>query len=113
MPKMKTKRAAAKRLKKTASGKLKRRSGWKQHMLEGKEPKRRARLRKAKKRTIRRLWIARINAACREAGLTYSVFISALKKAGVLLDRKVLAEIAVRDPAGFTKLTETAKAQAR
>ena len=69
--------------------------------------------RKAKKRTIRRLRIARINAACREAGLTYSVFISALKKAGVLLDRKVLAEIAVRDPAGFTKLTETAKAQAR
>jgi large subunit ribosomal protein L20 len=69
--------------------------------------------RKAKKRTNRRLWIARINAACREAGLTYSVFISALKKAGVLLDRKVLAEIAVRDPAGFTKLTETAKAQAR
>ena len=69
--------------------------------------------RKAKKRLNRRLWIARINAACREAGLTYSVFISALKKAGVLLDRKVLAEIAVRDPAGFTKLTETAKAQAR
>ena len=48
MPKMKTKRAAAKRLKKTASGKLKRRSGWKRHMLEAKEPKRRARLRKAK-----------------------------------------------------------------
>ncbi|PYM24152.1 MAG: 50S ribosomal protein L35 [Candidatus Rokuibacteriota bacterium] len=48
MPKMKTKRAAAKRLKKTASGKLKRSRGWKQHKLEGKEPKRRARLRKAK-----------------------------------------------------------------
>ncbi len=48
MPKMKTKRAAAKRLKKTASGRLKRRAGWKRHMLEGKEPKRRARLRKAK-----------------------------------------------------------------
>jgi len=48
MPKMKTKRAAAKRLKRTASGKLKRRAGWKRHMLEGKEPKRRARLRKAK-----------------------------------------------------------------
>jgi len=48
MPKMKTKRAAAKRLKKTASGKLKRRSGWKRHKLEGKEPKRRARLRKAR-----------------------------------------------------------------
>jgi large subunit ribosomal protein L35 len=48
MPKMKTKRAAAKRLKKTASGRLKRRSGWKRHRLEGKEPKRRHRLRKAK-----------------------------------------------------------------
>ena len=48
MPKMKTKRAAAKRLKKTASGKLKRRAGWKQHLLEAKEPKRRKRLRKAK-----------------------------------------------------------------
>jgi len=47
MPKMKTKRAAAKRLKATASGKLKRRSGWKRHLLEGKEPKRRRRLRKA------------------------------------------------------------------
>jgi large subunit ribosomal protein L35 len=47
MPKMKTKRAAAKRLKKTAGGRLKRRSGWKQHLLEGKEPKRRRRLRKA------------------------------------------------------------------
>jgi large subunit ribosomal protein L20 len=69
--------------------------------------------RKAKKRLSRRLWIARINAACREAGLTYSVFISALKKAGVLLDRKILAEMAVRDPAGFSKLAETAKAQAR
>ena len=69
--------------------------------------------RKAKKRLTRRLWIARINAACREAGMSYSVFISALKKAGVLLDRKILAEMAVRDPAGFSKLAETARAQAR
>jgi len=69
--------------------------------------------RKAKKRTARRLWIARINAACRQAGMTYSVFIAALKKAGVLLDRKVLAEIAVRDPAAFGKLADTARAQAR
>ena len=69
--------------------------------------------RKAKKRTARRLWIARINAACRQAGLTYSVFIAALKKAGILLDRKVLAEIAFRDPAAFAKLADTAKAQAR
>jgi len=69
--------------------------------------------RKTKKRLSRRLWIARINAACRQAGLTYSVFMSSLKKAGVLLDRKILAEMAVRDPAGFSKLAETAKAQAR
>jgi large subunit ribosomal protein L20 len=69
--------------------------------------------RKAKKRLSRRLWIARINAACREAGLSYSVFIATLKKTGILLDRKILAEIAVRDPAGFAKLAETAKAQAR
>jgi large subunit ribosomal protein L20 len=68
--------------------------------------------RKAKKRTTRRLWIARINAACRQAGLTYSVFIAALKKAGISLDRKILAEMAVRDPAGFAKLAETAKAKA-
>jgi len=69
--------------------------------------------RKAKKRLARRLWIARINAACREAGVTYSVFIAALKNTGILLDRKILAEMAVRDPAGFSKLAETAKAQAR
>jgi large subunit ribosomal protein L20 len=69
--------------------------------------------RKAKKRTARRLWIARINAACRAAGLSYSVFIAALKKGGIRLDRKVLAEMAVRDPAGFAKLAETARAQAR
>ena len=69
--------------------------------------------RKAKKRLNRRLWIARINAACREAGLSYSRFMAALKKAGVLLDRKVLAELAVSDPGAFAKLTETAKAQAR
>jgi large subunit ribosomal protein L20 len=68
--------------------------------------------RKAKKRLSRRLWIARINAACREAGLTYSVFIAALKKDGIQLDRKILAEMAVRDPAAFAKLAETAKAQA-
>jgi large subunit ribosomal protein L20 len=68
--------------------------------------------RKAKKRTARRLWIARINAACRAAGLSYSVFIAALKKGGILLDRKILAEMAVRDPAGFAKLAETARPQA-
>jgi large subunit ribosomal protein L20 len=69
--------------------------------------------RRQKKRTQRALWIVRINAACRQAGLSYSVFMNALKQAGVLLDRKVLAELAVSDPAGFAKLAETAKAQAR
>ena len=69
--------------------------------------------RKQKKRLARSLWIVRINAACRQAGLSYSVFMAALKKAGVTLDRKILAEIAATDPAGFAKLAETAKAQTR
>jgi large subunit ribosomal protein L20 len=69
--------------------------------------------RKLKKRAARGLWIVRINAACRQAGLSYSVFMASLKRAGILLDRKVLAELAVSDPQGFAKLAETAKAQAR
>ncbi len=69
--------------------------------------------RKQKKRRARGLWIIRINAACREAGLSYSRFMAALKRAGILLDRKVLAEMAVSDPQGFAKLAETARAQAR
>src|SRR5919202_4906725 len=64
--------------------------------------------RKQKKRTSRALWIVRINAACREAGLSYSRFMAALKKAGILLDRKVLAGLAMRGPAAFAKLPETA-----
>ena len=69
--------------------------------------------RKLKKRAARALWIARINAACRQTGLSYSAFMAGLKKAGVLLDRKVLADLAVTDPGAFAKLTETAKAQSR
>ncbi len=65
--------------------------------------------RKQKKRLARSLWIVRINAACRQAGISYSVFMAALKKAGVLLDRKVLAELAVNDPGAFAKLAERAK----
>jgi len=68
--------------------------------------------RKAKKRSARALWIVRINAACRDAGLSYSVFMAGLRKAGVLLNRKVLSELALQDPAGFTKLVESAKAAA-
>jgi large subunit ribosomal protein L20 len=68
--------------------------------------------RRQKKRRARALWIVRINAACRQAGLSYSAFMAGLKRAGVLLDRKVLAELAVSDPAQFAKLTETARANA-
>ena len=65
--------------------------------------------RRAKKRVFRQLWIARINAAARANGLTYSQFINGLNKAQIGLDRKVLADIAVHDAAGFTALTEKAK----
>ncbi len=66
--------------------------------------------RKVRKRDFRKLWIARINAAARLNGISYSKFIAGLAKNGVALDRKVLAELAVSDPAGFAKLAETAKA---
>ena len=67
--------------------------------------------RKQKKRLARSLWIVRINAACRLAGLSYSTFMAGLKKAGIMLDRKILAELAVIDPKAFAKLAETVKAQ--
>ncbi len=67
--------------------------------------------RKQKKRRARALWIIRLNAACRQAGLSYSVFMAGLKRAGIGLDRKILADLAVNDPTGFAKLAETAKAQ--
>ncbi len=65
--------------------------------------------RKVRKRDFRRLWIVRINAAARQHGLSYSRFISGLKKADVALDRKVLADLAVSDPAGFAAIAEVAK----
>jgi large subunit ribosomal protein L20 len=65
--------------------------------------------RRNKKREIRRLWITRINAAARISGLSYSVFMNGLKKANIELDRKVLADIAVNDPAAFAKLAEAAR----
>lgn len=65
--------------------------------------------RRAKKRTFRALWITRINAACREQGVTYSVFIAGLKKAAIELDRKVLADMAVNDKAGFAAIVAQAK----
>jgi len=65
--------------------------------------------RRLKKRNFRSLWIVRINAACRGAEISYSKFISGLKRAGIELNRKVLADIAVNDAAGFATLVEKAK----
>jgi large subunit ribosomal protein L20 len=66
--------------------------------------------RKARKGDFRKLWIQRINAATRAQGLTYNRFIQGLKVAGVEVDRKIMADLAVNDPAAFTALVETAKA---
>ena len=66
--------------------------------------------RKAKKREFRRLWIARINAACKEHGISYSKLIHGLKKANISLDRKVLAELAVSDSKAFAKVLDAIKA---
>jgi large subunit ribosomal protein L20 len=64
--------------------------------------------RRQRKRQFRALWIARINAAARQHGLTYSRFMNGLKKANITLDRKVLADLAVRDKPGFAKLAKQA-----
>jgi large subunit ribosomal protein L20 len=66
--------------------------------------------RRLKKRDFRRLWIVRINAAARMNDISYSRFMAGIKRAGIELDRKSLADLAATDPAGFTKLVESAKA---
>lgn len=66
--------------------------------------------RKSRKRDMRRLWIERINAASRQHGLPYGRFIAGLKSAGVEVDRKILADLAVREPAAFAAMVDTAKA---
>jgi large subunit ribosomal protein L20 len=66
--------------------------------------------RKRRKRTFRALWIQRLNAAVRPFGLTYSRFIDGLSKAGVLVDRKILSDLAIREPAAFQAIVEKAKA---
>jgi large subunit ribosomal protein L20 len=65
--------------------------------------------RKNKKREFRRLWIVRINAAAHQNDMSYSVFMNGLRKAGIEVDRKILADLAVRDPAAFTALAERAR----
>ncbi|MBR0112903.1 MAG: 50S ribosomal protein L20 [Clostridia bacterium] len=66
--------------------------------------------RKQTKRDFRKLWITRISAACKQNGMNYSTFMNGLKKADINLNRKMLSEIAIADPAAFTALTEKAKA---
>jgi large subunit ribosomal protein L20 len=68
--------------------------------------------RKRKKREFRQLWIVRISAACKQAGTSYSRFMAGLKSAGIVLNRKVLAEIAINDEAGFRALVDRSKAAA-
>jgi large subunit ribosomal protein L20 len=65
--------------------------------------------RRARKGEMRRLWIQRINAACRQNDMSYSRFIAGLNGAGIAVDRKILADLAVTDPTAFTKLVESAK----
>ena len=67
--------------------------------------------RKQRKRDFRKLWITRINAAARINGMSYSKFINGLKKANITINRKMLSEMAINDPAGFAKLVEIAKEQ--
>ena len=67
--------------------------------------------RRTRKRDFRSLWIVRINAAARQVGLTYGQLMHGLKKSGIAIDRKVLADLAMRDPQGFGAIAETAKSQ--
>jgi len=90
-------------------------SGRRKHFRKAKEQVERSlvyafRDRKQKKRDFRKLWIIRINAACRLNDINYSRFINGLKKAGIELDRKILADLAMNEPETFSKLVEQAKA---
>ncbi|WP_281951788.1 50S ribosomal protein L20 [Nitrosophilus kaiyonis] len=90
-------------------------SGRRKHFRKAKEQLERSlvyayRDRKQKKRDFRKLWITRINAACRLNDISYSRFIHGLKKAGIELDRKILADLAMNEPESFSKIVEKAKA---
>jgi len=115
MPRVKTgtvRRARHKKILKLAKGFY---SGRRKHFRKAKEQVEHSlvyayRDRRAKKRDFRRLWIVRINAACRLNDISYSRFINGLKKANIELDRKILADMAINDAAGFTTLVASAKA---
>jgi large subunit ribosomal protein L20 len=115
MPRVKTgtvRRARHKKILKLAKGFY---SGRRKHFRKAKEQLERSmyyafRDRKQKKREFRSLWIIRINAACRLNDINYSTFINGLKKAGIELDRKILADMAMNDAAAFTAVVASAKA---
>ncbi len=115
MPRVKTgvvRRRRHKRILKQAKGFF---SGRRKHFRKAKEQIEHSmayayRDRKQNKREFRKLWIIRINAACRLNGLSYSVFINGLKKAGIELDRKILADMAMNDSAAFSAVVVAAKA---
>ncbi|HFB53702.1 MAG TPA: 50S ribosomal protein L20, partial [Sulfurimonas autotrophica] len=90
-------------------------SGRRKHFRKAKEQIERSMMyafrdRKQKKREFRKLWIIRINAACRLNGMNYSTFINGLSKSGIELDRKILADMAMNDAAAFTAVVEASKA---
>jgi large subunit ribosomal protein L20 len=115
MPRVKTgvvRRRRHKKILKLAKGFY---SGRRKHFRKAKEQVERSlvyayRDRKQKKREFRKLWIIRINAACRLNDMNYSTFMHGLKKAGIELDRKILADMAMNNPAAFAKIVEQAKA---
>jgi len=115
MPRVKTgvvRRRRHKRLLKKAKGFY---SGRRKHFRKAKEQLERSMMyafrdRKQKKREFRKLWIIRINAACRLNGMNYSNFMNGLKKAGIELDRKILADMAMNDAAAFSAVVTSAKA---
>lgn len=115
MPRVKTgtiRRARHKKILKMAKGFY---SGRRKHFRKAKEQVERSlrysyRDRKNRKRDFRRLWIVRINAACRLNDISYSVFMNAIKKSGIELDRKILADMAMNEPETFTKVVTQAKA---
>jgi len=123
---MKTHSGANKRFRLTGTGKVMRRRANRKHLFEHKPSQRSRMYRKAKEQVLhsmtyayagrkdrkgafRRLWIQRINAAARADGMTYNRFIQGLKAAGVDVDRRMLAELAVSDPAAFSELVKVAK----
>ena len=107
-----TARAAHKKVVKSAAGYFNRRKNIFRVAVQAveKAEQYQYRDRRTKKRNFRALWIQRINAASRELGLTYGRFINGLGKAGIEIDRKVLADLAVREPQAFAALVEKAKA---